>query len=109
MIFCACFFYVFAISARVWIHSCRLLVCGGGGGMSVCVCLLSSSIMGWFCQLGVFFVMYIALRIKWYVVRCFFHCFWSFLGRNPPCSDVRGVNVGKGGALQVSSINLDVF
>ena len=30
------------------------------------------------------------------MVRCFSHCFWVFLGRKPPCCDVRFVKVGRG-------------
>ena len=45
----------------------------------------SSSITGWFCHNGEVFVMYIAFLIRWYVVKYFFHCFCSFLGKNPPC------------------------
>ena len=33
--------------------------------------------------------------------RCFFHCFWVFLSRDPSCCDVRLMNVGRGGRLQV--------
>ena len=41
-------------------------------------------------------------------MRCFFHCFWIFLGKNPPCCDVWFVRFGKGGALHVSCILFDI-
>ena len=41
--------------------------------------------------------------------RWFFHFFWIFLGRNPPCCDVRLVGVGRGGALHVSCIFSEIF
>ena len=35
--------------------------------------------------------------------------FWSFLGRKPPCCDVRFVRSGRGGALHVSWILSESF
>lgn len=40
--------------------------------------------------------------------KVLFPLFWSFLGRKPPCCDVIGVNWGRGGALHVSKIVVDI-
>ena len=53
--------------------------------------------------------MYIVFLIRWYVCRCFFHFFWSFLGRKPPCCVVRFVRFGMGNALHVSWIFSEIF
>ena len=55
-----------------------------------------------------FFAIRIILRIRWYVCRYFFHSFASFLGRNPPCFAVLGVNSGSVCAAHVSSIVVDI-
>ena len=41
--------------------------------------------------------------------RCFFHLFWSFLGKKPPCREARFVSIGRGGAVHVSCIFSDIF
>ena len=64
--------------------------------------------MGWFLQCELFFAIRIILRIRWYVCRYFFHSFASFLGRNPPCFAVLGVNSGSVCAAHVSSIVVDI-
>ena len=48
------------------------------------------------------------LQIRWYVCRCFFHSFASFLGRNPPCFAVLGVNSSSVCAAHVSSSVVDI-
>jgi hypothetical protein len=45
----------------------------------------------------------------WYVDSSYFHFFWSFRGRQPPCLDVWLVSVGTGGAVHVSSMIFDMF
>ena len=54
------------------------------------------------------FTIRIVLRIRWYVCRCFFHSFASFLGRNPPCFAVLGVKSGNVCAAHVSSSVVDI-
>ena len=41
--------------------------------------------------------------------RCFFHSLDSFRGRKPPCCDVLFVRVGIGAALQVFSMDIEIF
>ena len=62
-----------------------------------------------FSRLSNFFVMYIAFRVKWYVVMYFFHILWVFLGKYPPCIMVLLVSVDIGSVLQVFSISSDIF
>ena len=69
----------------VLIHS--LISIGSSGGFGIFAC-------GWFCmlvsngcvrQLVSEVVSLMVFRIMWYVDSSFFHCFWIFLGRYPPC------------------------
>ena len=53
--------------------------------------------------------MYIAFLIKWYVLICFFHIFYSSLGKKPPCLDDLLVSVGIGVELHVFTIVSDIF
>lgn len=89
------------MSARLFSQSCVDISGFGGGGMSAYLWFFSCSRIGCVCQLGVVFVIYIALRAKWYVDKCCFHFFWSFRGKKPPCWEVQGVSWGSGGALHV--------
>jgi hypothetical protein len=54
-------------------------------------------------------MVFMAFLMVWYVDSSFFHCFWSFRGRYPPCLDVWLVSVGIGGAVHVSSMVFDMF
>ena len=74
----ACLFADLAISAIILIQSCGSVFGCGGGGIVVWLWFLSSSITGWVYHAGMVFVMYIAFLIRWYVARCFFHCFCNF-------------------------------
>ena len=76
--------------------------------MGACLCVAISFIMGWFLQYVLFFTIRIVLQIRWYVCRCFFHSFASFLGRNPPCFAILGVNSGNVCAAHVSSSVVDI-
>jgi hypothetical protein len=50
-----------------------------------------------------------AFLVEWYIVSSFFHCFYDFLGKNPPCLAVKFVSVGIGGALHVISMVEEMF
>ena len=76
--------------------------------MGVCLYVAILFIMGWFLQYVLFFTIRIVLQTRWYVCRCFFHSFASFLGRNPPCFAVLGVNSGNVCAAHVSSSVVDI-
>jgi hypothetical protein len=76
--------------------------------MVTCLCVAMSFMMGWFLQYVLFFTIRIVLRIRWYVCRCFFHSFASFLGRNPPCFAVLGINSSNVCAAHVSSSVVDI-
>ena len=76
--------------------------------MGVCLWVFMLFMMGWFLQCVLFFAIRIILRIRWYVCRCFFHSFASFLGRNPPCFAVLGVNSGSVCDAHVSSSVVDI-
>ena len=54
-------------------------------------------------------MVYIAFQIRWYVLICFFHVFWSFLGKNPPCCIVPFVSVDRGGILHVLLMVFEIF
>jgi hypothetical protein len=60
-------------------------------------------------QLVSWMVSFMAFLMMWYVDSSFFHCFWGFLGRKPPCLDAWFVSVGIGGAVHVSSIKFDML
>ena len=47
-------------------------------------------------------MIYIILRIRWYVDRFSCHCFWDFFGRYLPCLAIWLGSMGIGGALHVS-------
>ena len=81
VIFWASFLAIFALLARSSIHILCGRGCIGGVGRVLCTWLSICWMMGWSCQFGLFFVMYIIFRVRWYVARCFFRCFWSFFGR----------------------------
>ena len=54
-------------------------------------------------------VMYIAFLIRWYVLKCVFHIFCTFLGKKRRCCAALFVNTGKGVVLHVFSVVLDIF
>jgi hypothetical protein len=67
--------------------------------------------VGWFFQLLLCCVAYMALRVIWWILSCFFHCFCIFLGKNPPCGFVLSISCCSGGLAQISSNvfdNLDI-
>ena len=55
------------------------------------------------------FVVYTAFQIRWYVLTCYFHVFWSFLGKNPPCCVVLFVSEDSGTMLHVFSMVSEIF
>jgi hypothetical protein len=64
---------------------------------------MTTLIVGWFLQLLLCCVVYMALHVIWWILSYFFHCFSRFLGKNPPCGFVLSVSCGGGGLAQISS------
>jgi hypothetical protein len=81
----------------------------GGFGIFVYWWFCKFVIMLWVLQLLFRMMIFIAFLMMWYVDSSFFHCFWSFMGKNPPCLDACSVSVGIGGAVHVSSIILEIL
>ena len=46
----------------------------------------------------------IAFLIRWYVLICFFHVFWSFLCNNSPCCIALFISIGREIILHVFSM-----
>ena len=75
VIFLACIFVVLAKVTSSFIHSFLSKSSFGSEGMLMWVWLFSSFIIGCVRQFTIFFAMYFAFLIRWYVLICFFHVF----------------------------------